>query len=157
MSIEVSIRSVIDAPPDAVWARAGRVSGMNDELWPLIKMSCPAHLDHIASPPHTVGGPPVHTWMLLLGVVPIERRSIQFNVLDERRFVDRSTGWLNGLWRHDRSVVARDDGSALLTDKVVIEPRVKPMTVLLRPGLTWMFRRRHRRLRRHFNDQSGRS
>ena len=60
--------------------------------------------------------------MLLFGVVPIERRSLQFEVLEDGRFVDCSTGWLNGLWRHDRSVAARDDGSTLLTDKLVLGP-----------------------------------
>jgi len=155
MAIEVSFSSVLEAPPDVVWERAGRVSGVNDELWPLAKMTCPAHLDRIAAPTHAVGGPPVRSWMLLFGVVPIERRSIQFDVLEEARFVDCSTGWLNGRWRHDRSVVARDDGSTLLTDKLVLEPRVSLMSVLLRPAVTWMFSRRHRRLRRRFHDGSG--
>jgi ligand-binding SRPBCC domain-containing protein len=150
MSVQVSFSTVIEAPPGVVWERAGRVSGINDELWPLIKMSCPPHLDRIAAPPHAVGAPPVHGWMLLFGVVPIERRSIQFDVLEDGRFVDCSTGWLNGLWRHDRSVVARDDGSTLLTDKLVLEPRLGIMRILLRPTVTWTFGRRHRRLRRHF-------
>ena len=34
MAIEVSLSCVLDAPPEAVWERAGRVSGINDELWP---------------------------------------------------------------------------------------------------------------------------
>lgn len=157
MAIELRFSSVLEAPPDVVWERAGRVSGINDELWPLAKMTCPAHLDRIAAPPHAVGQPPVHSWMLVLGVVPIERRTIQFDLLEEGRFVDCSTGWLNGRWRHDRSVAARDDGSTLLIDKLVLESRVRLMRVLLRPTVTWMFRRRHRRLRRHFDAGAGRT
>ena len=155
MSIQLSFSSIIEAPPGEVWERAGRVSGINDELWPLMKMRCPAHLDRIAAPPHAVGAPPVHGWMLLLGVVPIERRSIQFDLLEDGRFVDCSTGWLNGQWRHDRSVIARDDGSTLLTDKLILEPRFGIMRILLRPAVTLTFRRRHRRLRRHFPGPRG--
>jgi ligand-binding SRPBCC domain-containing protein len=157
MAIELRFSTVLEAPPDVVWERAGRVSGINDELWPFAKMTCPGHLDRIAAPPHAVGQAPVHSWMLLLGVIPIERRSLQFDLLDEGRFVDCSTGWLNGRWRHDRSVVARDDGSTLLIDKLVLEPRVRLMSVLVRPAVTWTFRRRHRRLRRHFPDGAGRT
>jgi len=148
MAIELTFSFVLEAPPDVVWERAGRVSGINDELWPLARMTCPAHLDRIAAPPHAVGQPPVHSWMLLFGVVPIERRSLQFDLLEEGRFVDCSTGWLNGRWRHDRSVVGREDGSTLLVDKLVLEPRVRLMSGLVRAAVTWTFRRRHRRLGR---------
>jgi ligand-binding SRPBCC domain-containing protein len=150
MAIEVSFSCVLDAPPEAVWERAGRVSGINDELWPFARMKFPAHLDRIATPPHAVGAPPVHTWMLAFGFLPIERRAIRFDVLEEGRFVDCSIGWMNGRWRHDRSVVAREDGTTVLTDKLVLEPRMRLMSALLRPVVTRMFRRRHRRLRRHF-------
>jgi ligand-binding SRPBCC domain-containing protein len=150
MAVEVSFTCILDAPPEMVWERAGRMSGINDELWPLAKMTCPAHLDRIAAPPHAVGGPPVHSWMLAFGVVPIERRSIVFEVLEEGRFVDCSTGWLHGRWRHDRSVVAVGDGTTLLTDKLLLEPHVRLMDVIVRPTVSRTFRRRHRRLRRHF-------
>jgi len=52
MAIELTFSSVLEAPPDVVWERAGRVSGINDELWPLARMTCPAHLGRIAAPPH---------------------------------------------------------------------------------------------------------
>lgn len=157
MAIELTFSSVLEAPPDVVWERAGRVSGINDELWPLARMTCPAHLDRIAAPPHAVGQPSGHSWMLLFGVVPIERRSMQFDLLEEGRFVDCSTGWLNGRWRHDRSMVGGEDGSTLLVDKLVLEPPVRLMSPLVRAAVTWTFRRRHRRLGRHFHDRAERT
>jgi hypothetical protein len=149
MPFEVEFTSVLEAAPAVVWDRVVRVTGANDELWPLAKMTRPTVVDRLTAP--GLGGlPPFRSWFLLFGLVPIDRRTMQFEVLEEGRFVESSTSWLNGKARHERTAIAGVGGSTVLTDKLVVESRGKVVDALLRAGVTSTFRRRHRRLRRHF-------
>ncbi len=75
---------------------------------------------------------------------------MEFEVLEEGRFVESSTSWLNGRARHERTAIAGEGGSTVLTDRLVIESRGKLVDALIRASVTQTFRRRHRRLRRHF-------
>jgi ligand-binding SRPBCC domain-containing protein len=77
---------------------------------------------------------------------------MEFEVLEEGRFVESSTSWLNGRARHERTAVAGAGGSTVLTDRLVIESRGKLVDALIGAGVTQTFRRRHRRLRRHFQN-----
>ena len=90
------------------------------------------------------------TATLLFGVVPIDRRTMEFEVLEEGRFVESSTSWLNGRARHERTAIGGVGGSTVLTDRLVIESRGMLVDALIRASVTQTFRRRHRRLRRHF-------
>jgi ligand-binding SRPBCC domain-containing protein len=149
MPIEVEFISALEAPLAVVWDRAVRVSGANDELWPLAKMTRPSVVDRLTAPGRG-GLPPFRSWFLLFGVVPIDRRTMEFEVLEEGRFVESSTSWLNGRARHERTATASSGGATVLTDKLVIESRGMLVDALIRASVTQTFRRRHRRLRRHF-------
>lgn len=147
--IDVEFVSVLEAPLAHVWDRVVRVSGANDELWPFAKMTRPAFEDRLTAPePGTL--PPFRTWFLLFGLVPIARRSMQLEVLTEGRFVETSTSWLTGTSRHERVVTTGAGGSTVLADRLTIESRGKVMDAAMRAGITTTFRRRHRRLYRHF-------
>ena len=76
--------------------------------------------------------------------------SMPVEVLEEGRFVESSTSWLNGRARHERTAIAGEGGSTVLTDRLVIESRGMVVDALIRASVTHTFRRRHRRLRRHF-------
>src|SRR5947209_19935819 len=104
MAVELEFITALEAPPVVVWDRAVRVTGANDELWPLAKMTRPYVVDRLTAPGHG-GLPPFRSWFLLFGVVPIDRRTMQFEVLEEGRFVESSTSWLNGRARQDRKSV----------------------------------------------------
>src|SRR6266567_1410726 len=104
MPVEVEFISALEAPPAVVWDRVVRVTGANDELWPLAKMTRPSVVDRLTAPGHG-GLPPFRSWFLLFGVVPIDRRTMEFEVLEEGRFVESSTSWLNGRASHRRSAV----------------------------------------------------
>jgi hypothetical protein len=99
---------------------------------------------------------PFRSWFLLFGVVPIDRRTMEFELLEEGRFVESSTSWLNGRARHERTAIAGVGGSTVLTDRLVIESRGRLVDALIRASVTQTFRRRHRRLRRHFQRQIAR-
>ena len=156
MPVEVEFTSVLEAAPDVVWDRVVRVTGANDELWPFAKMTAPSFADRLTGPGNG-RLPPFRSWFLLFGVVPIDRRTIQFEVLDEGRMIESSSSRLNGSWRHERTVSTGMRGSTVLMDKLVIESRGRLTDSLTRASLTYMFRRRHRRLRRHFAKAAART
>ena len=151
MPVEVEFVSALAAPPALVWDRVVRVTGANDELWPLAKMTRPSVVDRLTAPGEG-GLPSFRSWFLLFGVVPIDRRTMEFEVLEEGRFVESSTSWLNGRARHERTAVAGVGGSTVLTDRLVIESRGVLVDALIRASVTQTFRRRHRRRRRHFQE-----
>jgi hypothetical protein len=130
------------------------VTGANDELWPLAKMTRPSFVDRLTSPEQG-RLPPFRSWFLLFGVVPIARRTMELEVLEEGRFVETSTSWLTGRSRHERTAVAGPDGSTVLTDRLVTESRGRLVDAVIRAGVAQTFRRRHRRLRRHFEKAAG--
>ena len=153
MPIELRFASVLAAPLGVVWERASAISGANDELWPLAKMTFPIRLD-ARTPPEQVVGRRFRSWMLAFGFVPVDRRTIEIEVFEEGRFRECSTSWLQGRVCHERTAVAADHGSTVLTDTLVHESHGRLVDALLRSGITLTFRRRHRRLRHHFDKTS---
>jgi hypothetical protein len=147
--IELEFVSELEAPLALVWDRVVRVSGANDELWPFGKMTRPAFEDRLTSPEPGML-PPFRTWLLLFGLVPVARRSMKLEVLAEGRFVETSTSWLTGVSRHERVATPGAVGFTVLADRLTIESRGKVMDAVMRAVITKTFRRRHRRLQRHF-------
>jgi hypothetical protein len=152
MPTELRFACTLAAPLNVVWERAVAVDGANDELWPLAKMTLPLRLGS-HTPPEDVVGRQLHTWMLAFGFVPIDRRTMQIEVFEEGRFRECSKGLLQGRMCHERTAVAADDGCTVLTDILVFESRGRLPDAILRRGITMTFRRRHRRLRGHFDKQ----
>ena len=150
---ERSFASVLAAPPGVVWERAIAVRGANDELWPFAKMTFPLRLDR-HTPPEQVVGHTFRSWMLAFGFMPASRRTMRIEVFEEGRFRECSTSWLQGHCCHERTAVAGNDGSTVLTDTLVIERRGRLVDALLNATITVTFRRRHRRLRNHFDKAS---
>src|SRR5689334_3045186 len=138
VAVVVEFISALEAPPAVVWDRVVRVTGANDELWPLAKMTRPSVVDRLTAPGRG-GLPPFRSWFLLFGVVPIDRRTMEFEVLEEGRFVESSTSWLNGRARHERTAIAGADGATILTDRLVIESRGRVKDALIRASVTQTF------------------
>jgi ligand-binding SRPBCC domain-containing protein len=146
-SIEVSSR--LDADPDQVWAWIATAEGVNDELRPWMRMTVPGggyiDLDSIE-----VGKPIGRSWVLFLGVIPIDYDEI--NVVEVNRgrgFVERSRMLSQRAWEHVRTIEPSADGS-VITDAIAWEPRLPLPARALRPMFGAIFRHRHRRLRRRF-------
>jgi hypothetical protein len=147
--MELRFSCVLPAPPDVVWERAGSVQGINDELWPFARMTFPFDLDRRTAAEHVVGHD-LRSWTLAFGFVPIDRRTLRIEVFEEGRFRECSTSWMQGRSCHERTAVASDDGSTILTDILTIETRGRLMRALLQRAITATFRRRHRRLLRRY-------
>ena len=100
-----------------------------------------------------VGKPIGRSWVLLLGLIPIDYDEINVVELEPGRgFVERSRMLSQRSWEHVRTIKPVADGS-VITDSVAWEPRLPLPARSLRPLFRAIFRHRHRRLRRHFGGE----
>jgi ligand-binding SRPBCC domain-containing protein len=150
-SLRVEVTSHLAAPAARVWADVSTMAGVNQELMPLVRMTSPAtarSLRDVAAAPGSVA---FHSWLLLGGVLPIDRHALSFESFDDGRgFVEESTSWLQRRWRHERTVVELSEGSCTVTDRVLVEPRVAVTCRLVGAVVSRVFRHRHRRLVERF-------
>ena len=74
-SVEAMIverHSIVDAPPEQVWARVVTPEGINDELRPWMTMSMPRGKESLTVGNVPVGRPVGRCWMRLFGVLPFD-------------------------------------------------------------------------------------
>ena len=134
------VSSVVDARPDAVWARATTVAGVNAELWPLARMTGEGEIGV---------GPLGRSWILLAGVLPIDYDDICLEAVEPgRAFRERSRMGSCSAWHHDRTLVPLPAGGTRVIDEVAFAPRVPPLSGLMACVFELTFRWRHHRLRR---------
>jgi hypothetical protein len=100
-----------------------------------------------------VGTPIGRSWVLLLGLIPIDYDEINVVELESGRcFVERSRMLSQRSWEHVRTIEPVAGGS-VITDSVAWEPRLPLPARSLRPLFRAIFRHRHHRLRRHFGGE----
>jgi hypothetical protein len=93
------------------------------------------------------------SWILLLGLLPVEYDDLRLVELDPgRRFLERSSMLTLRPWQHERIVEPVGDDSCRVTDRLSFELRTPlrsiPGAGRLAGGLvTALFAHRHRRLR----------
>jgi ligand-binding SRPBCC domain-containing protein len=137
-----------------VWEHVSTVRGINDEFWPLLRMTAPRKLREEGLAAVRVGERVCRSWVLLFGVLPVDYDDITLVHLDPPRgFLERSTMLSQRAWQHERTL----DGDALgctVTDRVSYEPRVPLPDALYRALYRLIFRYRHRRLRRRFGGRA---
>jgi hypothetical protein len=143
------IVSDLAADAAAVWRHAVSPAGINRELRPLLRMTFPAGVtDVVAS--WRPGAPPVRSWMLLGGVLPVEYDDLSFAAVEPgRRFLERSALLSQRVWEHER-LIEPAAGGCRVTDRLRFEPRVAVMAAISAAVVGAVFRLRHRNLRRVF-------
>lgn len=141
--------SVLAAAPDVVWRHASTMTGVNRELGPWLRMTHPPQFEDLAAQPVPVGQVLFQSWVLLGGLLPLDRHALGFEALHERGFDERSHSWLQRLWIHRRRVEAVAGGTRV-TDELEFQPRLALMAPVLRLIVSLIFQHRHRQLQRHF-------
>lgn len=146
----IQTRSFLQAEPEDVWARVTTAQGVNDELWPFLRMTAPRSLREHGLTSVTIGERVCRSWVLLFGVLPVDYDDITLERLDPPlSFLERSTMLSQREWEHERTI-EKTPGGSTLTDRIRYQPRLPIPDLLLRPLYTAIFKHRHRRLRRHF-------
>jgi ligand-binding SRPBCC domain-containing protein len=144
LTVEVTLR----AKRSDVWAAMSTVGGINRELAPFVRLTDPTNGAPFDAEPWRAGAPV--SWQLLLGVIPIDRHRIELVALpDGSGFRESSSTWWYRLWWHERTL-SDDSGGCVVRDSVEIEPRLGVAAPFVGLAVRWMFRRRHRSLRRRF-------
>lgn len=147
-SFELS--SQLAAPAAEVWAHAASMRGVNRELFPLARMTHPRELAVIEPGRVPLGERAFRSWILALGVVPIDYDDLTIVALEPgRRFLERSPMLTQREWQHER-VVEPAAGGSIVTDRVHFLPRVAALGPLFQLVFELAFRLRHRNLRRIF-------
>jgi len=146
------MRLTVDVPLKAsraeVWAAVSTVDGINREVAPFLRNSDPTHGASFDAEPWQLGAPVL--WQLGLGFIPVDRHRVEMVALpDGGGFRESSSSWWHRVWWHERTLLD-DSGGCIVHDDVVIEPRIRVFDPIIATSVRWMFRRRHRYLRRRF-------
>ncbi len=147
-------RTWLDAPVDVVWRRCTAPEGINDELWPVMRMTVPAPMRGRTIADVQAGQRLGRSWFLLGGLIPFEYDDIGIAELDPgRRFLEQSTMMSFRRWSHERTL-SEENGGTALTDRVAFELRAPARFIpglgrLLRAVMRRLFGHRHRRLARY--------
>ena len=138
-----------------MWSRVTTAEGVNAELMPLVRMTVPRGREDFSISDVSDGTRLGRSWLLLFGLFPFDYDDIYVERLDPgRSFQERSTMMSQRRWEHDRVVEPDGEGGCVVSDTVRFEPRLPGIAPLLRPVILAFFRRRHRRLRRHFGGRA---
>jgi ligand-binding SRPBCC domain-containing protein len=148
---ELTFTSRLRASPAEVWAAISTMEGVNDELFPLARMTHPPDLPALDPANVPIGRRAFRSWVLLFGLLPIDYDDITLAELDPGRgFVETSTMLSQRAWRHERRLEATPDGFCALTDRLAFSPRVPALAPAYAAMFRLTFLNRHRRLRRKF-------
>jgi ligand-binding SRPBCC domain-containing protein len=150
-------RSALDASQSEVWGHVTTVRGINEELGPWLRMTATRSLRANGLAEVRVGERICRSWVLLLGVLPVDYDDITLERLDPPRgFLERSTMLSQKAWEHERTIEPSGTGerSCVLTDRISYEPRMAVPDAILRRLYAAIFGHRHRRLRARFGGRA---
>jgi ligand-binding SRPBCC domain-containing protein len=144
------VSSFVESSPADVWARVSTMAGVNDELWPLLRMTHPSGRDRLEGEDVPIGRRAFRSWLLLLGVLPFDYDDIRFERIEPGRgFLEDSTMLSQRRWVHERRLEPMPGGCRVV-DRVRFEPRLGVAGPVLLRVFRLVFRYRHWRLRRAF-------
>lgn len=149
--VQLVFESNLKAPPAEVWAWAISLRGISAELAPVMRMTAPEGISSLSDAVVEPGKPLLRSWILLFGLLPIDRSDLTLVELEPgRRFLERSPMLSMKLWQHERVIEPRPDGGSQITDRLTFEPRLA--APLVKWFIATVFTRRHRILRETMGD-----
>jgi hypothetical protein len=147
MSATVVVSTRLAATRHEVWRHARTMDGVNEELWPFVRMTVPRHARGLTLEDVPLGEPAFTSTLLAFGVLPIDRHRLTILRAERGRgFLERSSSLLQRTWEHERTL--GDDGT--VTDRVTFASRLPGAERVARPVVHALFRHRHRRLSGRF-------
>ncbi len=153
-----SVSSELNAPKEQVWRDILDMKKINDELFPYARMTYPK--DKNLTQPLEIKQVLFGSWILLFGVIPVDQHFLRFEEVNEGEgFHEYSYSIMHHFWRHKRNLEAKGR-KTILTDEVEFAPQATMLGPLMKEAYKLVFRNRHRRLRKRynqFNEQSNSS
>ena len=147
----LTFTSELGTPMAIVWEAVGTMKGVNAELGPWLSMTAPPEASNLRIEDAPVGTPLFASWVMLRGVVPIDRHYFKLAGVERGRgFVEESTSWTERRWEHQRHLTPLGESACSLTDRLTFTPRVPLSGPLLKRVIAVVFRHRHRLLRSRF-------
>ncbi len=148
----VCVSSKLGVPAERFWAEQSMAT-VNFELGPWIRMSCPQQWRGLQLKDWNGHAPLFKSWVLLLGLLPIDRHCFGTLALGPNMcFVESSSSWLMRTWRHERIVTDAGAGCEVV-DHISFEPRFTWLSAWVKSIYALVFRHRHARLRARFGTQ----
>lgn len=151
--------TIVPAPADIVWKRVTTPEGINDELWPFLRMTVPEPVRGRSIDDVELGKKICRSWMLLFGFIPFEYDDIALAEREPgKRFLETSSMFSLKTWIHERVLTPVPDGCELF-DRLSFQMRrpfafIPGMGRLVCASLGRLFRHRHRRVVKHFEGRS---
>jgi hypothetical protein len=137
-----------------VWDYVVKMTNVNIELSPYIRMTYPENMSRISERDEVPYGETLFVSVLLLfGFFPIDLHWLRFdNIVRGKAFYENSTTLLHKYWKHSR-ILTKDSASGCVqvTDKLDFMPRIRLFGYVLLPIIKYVFENRHMKLRSVFN------
>lgn len=153
MQYSACISSHLQVSPAELWQWMTSLSGITSELAPWLSMSAPAGITSLESLKVEPGTRIFRSTLTLFGLIPIDYLDLTLlEIHPHTGFVEQSPMGSMRFWRHERTLEPTAQG-CILTDRLVFEPRFAG--AIVSPLVCWLFRHRHRQLRRRFGMVAG--
>ena len=149
----LEFRTELRSDAQAVWNTVITMTGIADEMRPLVRMTAPEGVNDLRETFNSDGRPMFTSRFLAFGKVPVGETRLCFSELSEdpsaRQFGFVENSQMTGMrsWRHERLVVGNKAGSEV-TDRLSFEPLFAPGIAKL--AVARFFRHRHNRLKEMF-------
>lgn len=144
-----SLSSQLGESQSEIIQDAFTMAGVNRELFPLVKMTAPKQWQQMPISEWPIGKPLFHSWLLLLGFIPIDRHQFLFADVREDGFIETSSSLTHELWQHERKISSQPEGINV-EDYVCYRSRLPILGGILKPIYQAVFRHRHYRLRKRY-------
>jgi len=127
------------------------MQNVNRELSPLVRMTVPPQWSDRPIYEWPVGRVLFSSWILLFGVLPIDRHTFFLQSTDRQQgFEEESRSLINNRWHHCRTIEC-NSASCRVTDVVEFQCRLPVLAHLLLPLYRLVFQHRHQVLKSHYN------
>ena len=152
MCLEFKEESLLTTSPAIVIDSQLNLHGVNYELGPFLRMSCPKEWKYKALSEWPTGKHLFSSVIFALGFVPIDLHTFFLVETSENGFEERSTSFMNSLWAHSR-IVEQEGEYCRVRDNVQFSTRIGVIGILLKPVYQAVFKHRHKRLRARFGEK----
>ena len=142
------IETPLAVSPEQLSADLLNMAGVNNELYPLLKMTAPRQWIEKPIFQWPVNSTLFSSAILLFGFIPMDVHRFKFTSVNTMGFKESSSTLINSLWLHERSILSNGDGDgATIKDVVYYKSKLAVLGRLFKPVYKWIFIHRHKRLK----------